>query len=143
MQPPYKDTMAPPNAFKVPKQVKRQALRGVKLRRAKFKGGTKTGWKRGEQLSGPDPRISLQDLRVIRGWFARHGPDAENGGTSYPGFKKWIKDGCPGEKRRYHAWERNKYRGAVAYLLWGGDAAYKWIRTPEIKKALKRFSVER
>ena len=31
----------------------------------------------------------------MRTWFARHGPDASNGGTSYPGYCKWVNDGKP------------------------------------------------
>ena len=28
-------------------------------------------------------------------WFSRHGPDARNGGTSYPGYFKWLENGSP------------------------------------------------
>jgi len=53
----------------------------------------------------------------MRSWFARHGPDAKNGGTSYSGYCKWIDDGMPMNKGL------SKYKGAVSWLNWGGDAA--------------------
>ena len=75
--------------------------------------------------------ISVSDVAVMRAWFARHGPDAKNGGTSYPGYCKWIQDQKPTDKNY------NNYRGAVAWLIWGGDAAYKWIKSKKIREVLK------
>ena len=31
------------------------------------------------------------------------------------------------------------YRGAVSWLLWGGSAAYLWLKTPEIRSMLKNY----
>ena len=68
----------------------------------------------------------------MRTWFARHGPDASNRGTSYPGYLKWLCARCPKNK------DKSKYRGAVSWLIWGGDAAYKWLKKPEIRNKLLR-----
>ena len=32
--------------------------------------------------------------------------------------------------------QKTQYRGAVSWLLWGGDAAYKWLKTTRVRKAL-------
>jgi hypothetical protein len=99
-----------------------------------FKGGTRTGWDRAEQLAY-DEYIDGESLADMRTWFARHGPDAKNGGTSYPGFCKWLEDGMPMDRGF------SKYRGAVSWLIWGGDAAYEWIKSSNIKKKLKQNSL--
>ena len=74
----------------------------------------------------------------MRTWFARHGPDAKNGGTSYPGYLRWIEDGKP-----FTGKGKNKYRGAVSWLIWGGDAAYLWLKTIKIRKLLYRYYPKR
>ena len=120
---------------KIPINVKKAALKGIELLDKGFKGGTQTGWDRARQLAGDyiDPE-SLADMRT---WFARHGPDARSGGTSYPGYLKWIRDGSPTD------YGFNKYRGAVSWLIWGGDAAYKWLKTPKIRKMLAQMFPKR
>lgn len=105
----------------IPKQVRKTAAVGINLLKNGFKGGTSTGWARAKQLAG-DRKISVADLKIMRAWFARHGPTASNGGTSYRGYKKWLKDGCPTTTQN-----KSKYRGAVAWLIWGGDAARDWV----------------
>lgn len=108
--------------YPIPKNVQRSARVALYLKDDKgFQGGTETGWARARQLSYDD-FIEDNDVATMRAWFARHGPDASNGGTSYPGYVRWIEDGMPTE-----TWARNKYRGAVAWLLWGGTEAYQWI----------------
>ena len=69
----------------------------------------------------------------MRTWFVRHGPDAKNGGTSYPGYCKWLHDGMPLDKGC------SKYRGAVSWLIWEGDAAYKWIKSSKIRRIMFLF----
>jgi len=108
--------------------VRNAALIGVKLLDKGFKGGTATGWARARQLSGD--RIDAESLADMRTWFARHGPDARSGGTSYPGYIKWIDAGSPMDSGH------NNYRGAVSWLIWGGDAAYKWLKTGQIRNLL-------
>lgn len=115
---------------KIPKNVKKDAEKGLELLDLGFSGGTETGINRAKQLAFNDT-IPVSDVAVMRAWFARHGPDAKNGGTSYPGYCKWIQDQKPTDKNY------NNYRGAVAWLIWGGDAAYKWIKSKKIREVLK------
>lgn len=116
--------------IQIPEDVRSAARLGLKLRAAGFKGGTQTGWNRAKQLSGKT--IDLLSLADMRTWFARHGPDASNGGTSYPGYVRWIRDGSP------MSGDRNGRRGAVSWLIWGGDPAYKWLKTRVIREQLER-----
>ena len=71
-------------------------------------------------------------LAEMRTWFARHGPDAKNGGTSYPSYCKWIKNGRP-----MHNHKKN-YRGAVSWLLWGGNPAYLWLKSSRVKRQIEK-----
>ena len=41
------------------------------IKKAGFKGATDTGWKRAKQLSTKS-EISIEDLRYMRNWYARH-----------------------------------------------------------------------
>ena len=118
------------NRVKIPKKVKDDALLGIELMDRGFKGGTQTGWDRAEQLAY-DEYIDSGSLADMRTWFARHGPDAKNGGTSYPGFCKWLEDGMPMDRGF------SKYRGAVSWLIWGGDAAYEWLKSSKIRKIVE------
>jgi hypothetical protein len=106
-----------------PVNVRRDARRGLDMKKAGFAGGIETGLFRAKQLA-THSKVPLRDLIVMRNWFARHGPSAKNGGTSYPGYVKWVKDGKP----MVVDGNKNKYRGAVAWLIWGGDSAYRWIK---------------
>jgi hypothetical protein len=101
--------------YKIPPSVKRQALISVKLKELGFDGGLETGINRGYQLAYDD-YISEKDAKVMKAWFARHLY------TSRPGYEKWVNNGKPMDPKYKH-----QYRGAVAWLLWGGDPAYKWI----------------
>lgn len=132
----------------IPTDVAQEAKVGIKLLNAGFAGGTPTGWHRARQLSN-DKNISVADLAVMRAWFARHGPDAQHNknesvcapsrtGTSYGGYLKWLQDGAPIANA-----QKRKYRGAVAWLIWGGDAAYLWLKSSEVRNALKAAFPER
>jgi hypothetical protein len=101
--------------FNIPKGVKKTADRAFIMMEKGFKGGHETGWKRAQQLSIKQS-ISIQDLRYIRNWFARHIY------TSYPAYKEWEKAGKPMENPVFH-----KKRGIIAWELWGGNAALKWV----------------
>jgi hypothetical protein len=118
------------SSVKIPQSVKDDALLGIKLMNLGFKGGTQTGWDRAEQLAYDDT-IDVGSLADMRTWFARHGPDAKNGGTSYPGFCKWLEDGMPMDSGF------SKYRGAVSWLIWGGDAAYEWLKSTKIRNLVE------
>jgi len=116
----------------IPQAVKRDAEKGIKLMDLGFAGGTKTGWDRAKQLA-TRKYIDPYSLSVMRAWFARHGPDAKTGGTSYPGYRRWIKEGKPLDVGK------NDLRGAVSWLIWGGDSAYKWLKTEKIRRILAEY----
>ena len=101
---------------KIPENVKKTAKYAFKLKKLGFKGGIETGWKRARQLANRDS-IPIQDLKYMRAWFARHLY------TSYPTYRKWKKAGRPKDK----SWH-NK-RGIIAWLIWSGDAAFKWVNS--------------
>ena len=108
----------------MPNDVRKEAHRAIEMMKSGAKGGTPTGWNRARQLAFAE-KVNLETLKVMRAWFARHGPDATNGGTSYRGYRKFVRSGEPN-------------RGAVAWLLWGGDAAYKWLKTPKVRELLRQ-----
>ena len=122
----------------IPKDVSMEAQKGLQLRRKGFEGGSTTGWARAQQLA-KNASIPCHDLKVMRAWFARHGPDAKNGGTSYNGYRRWIQAKQPGISRNTNFAEsdKKKYRAAVAWLIWGGDAAYLWLKKSNIRKMLQ------
>jgi hypothetical protein len=100
----------------VPESVKKVALYSFKIKKLGFRGGIETGWKRAKQLSTKSS-ISIQDLKYMRAWFARHII------TSYPTYKRWVKAGRPKDS----SWH-NK-RGIIAWLIWSGDAGFKWVNS--------------
>lgn len=103
--------------YKVPEAAKKAAEMGLKMHSSGFKGGTKTGWSRARQLIKCD-YVSDRTIKTMKAWFARHTL------VSYPGYQKWARNGKPTQVTR-----ENKaiYRGAVAWLIWGGDPAKKWL----------------
>jgi hypothetical protein len=117
-------------SIQIPEDVKEEAKNGIKLMKMGFHGGTTTGWNRAKQLSGKT--IDPESLSVMRAWFARHGPDAANGGTSYRGYNIWNKTGRPTTV------PKDSLRGAVAWLIWGGDPAYRWLKSVKIRNVLKK-----
>ena len=119
--------------LKIPEGVRDAAITGLELIDAGYKGGTQTGWDRGAQLA-EDDTIDLGSLADMRTWFARHGPDARNGGTSYPGYCSWLEMGTPIHDSDVN---KNSLKGAVSWLIWGGDQAYLWLKTPQIRSLLK------
>lgn len=112
--------------IKVPENVKKTAEYAFKLKKLGFKGGLETGWKRAKQLA-TKPEISIEDLRYIRSFLARHIY------TSYPTFKKWVKAGKPKDDTYWH----NKH-GTIAFLIWGGSAAIKWVNSMTNLKLLNK-----
>lgn len=110
---------------KIPKKVRKPAKEALYMKKLGFTGGTPTGWKRAKQLAF-DKYIPLEDLRVMRAWFARHIY------TSYPGYKRWVKEGKPLEGRK------DEFRGAISWNLWGGDEALKWIKSKKISSLLDK-----
>ena len=102
--------------IKVPENVKKVALYSFELKKLGFKGGLQTGWKRAKQLSTKN-EIPIQDLKYMRAWFARHII------TSYPTYKKWVEAGRPKTSDWFNR------RGIIAWLIWGGDAGFKWVNS--------------
>lgn len=119
--------------IKIPKAVRDAAKLGLQLHQRGFMGGTQTGWNRAKQLSGAT--IDLKSLADMRTWFARHGPDAKNGGTSYQGYLKWVNMGKT-KSFQTPSSQKKKHRGAVSWLIWGGDPAYLWLKQPNIRHVL-------
>lgn len=99
----------------VPKGVKNAAEKAFDMKKMGFKGGHETGWKRARQLANKDS-ISIQDLRYMRNWYARHLH------TSYPSYKEWKQARRPKDDSYFH----NK-RGILAWQIWGGDPGLSWV----------------
>lgn len=116
----------------IPVSVKRAAQAALAMKRAGYQGGTETGLQRARQLVYCQ-RLPLRVIKVMRAWFARHGPDAANGGTSYPGYVKFTKASAAQRASRKAGW-----RGAVAWLLWGGTPGYRWVTSRRVTAALHR-----
>ena len=130
-------TPRPPYYFSIPNAVRDAARTGLWMRYNGFGGGTDTGYARGKQLASRK-KIDARSLADMRTWFARHGPDAFNKGTSYRGYCKWVGLGKPmSPSQNYPA---NHFRGAVAWLLWGGDPAYRWLKkSTGVRKSLNHY----
>ena len=92
--------------FKIPRNVQKWAAFGNYLKTKGYHGGTETGIKRGRQLANRQ-HISYDDFVTMRNWFARHGPGAKNGGTS---FQRGHKNGNSPVFTWYK--NRNKNRGS-------------------------------
>lgn len=101
----------------VPKSVKQEALYSFDLRKLGFRGGIETGWRRAHQLA-TKATIPIEDLKYMRNWFARHIY------VSYPAYKQWVKAGKPLDDPAWY-----KRRGIIAWYIWGGDNAFKWVNS--------------
>ena len=110
---------------KVPVNVKRTAVYAFKLRKLGFKGGKETGIKRMKQLATKES-IPIEDLKYMRAWFARHIY------ASYPSYKLWQKAGRPKDSK----WH-NKH-GVLSWILWAGDAGFKWVNSTKSLKLLNK-----
>jgi hypothetical protein len=115
----------------IPPDVKSAAAQGLALHRAGYAGGTATGFFRAEQLV-KEKSLPPGVLRTMRAWFARHGPAASNGGTSFPGYKRYLR--ASAAEREAH--KKTAWRGAVAWLLWGGTPALRWLQSPQVRAVL-------
>lgn len=119
--------------YNPPPAVKKEASLSLELKKLGFEGGTATGFARARSLVRGS--IDLENLLIMRNWFARHLH------TSRPGYVKWHSLRRP-KGDQY----KKKSRGAVAWLLWGGDPAYLWVSslTPILtKKFGKDYSLPR
>jgi hypothetical protein len=110
---------------KVPSNVKNVALYSFKLKKLGFGGGIETGWKRAKQLATRES-IPIEDLKYMRAWFSRHLY------ASYPSYKQWKKAGRPKDSKWHHK------HGIISWLIWGGDAAFKWVNSQKNINLLNR-----
>ena len=115
--------------IKVPSKVKKDASIGLKMIQAGYKGGTTTGLLRANQLA-ECKYISVHALYNMKGFFQRHML------TSLPGYLKWEADGKPVEMVDGQKDER---RGAIALLIWGGLAAFEWLRSDAVQELLAKY----
>ena len=89
-----------------PKGVATQAKRGLDLRAKHDRGGTEVGVRRAHQLAD-QKAVSDKDIKDIYAYFARHTVDKAG--------KGWASRTEPSA-------------GYIAWLLWGGDPAERWIK---------------
>lgn len=90
--------------WRPPVDVARAARRGLELRAEQppsNRAGTPVGLARASQLANRRP-VSLETLRRMRSYFARHAVDKEGEG--------WGRDS----------------KGFQAWLMWGGDPGRAW-----------------
>ena len=88
--------------YKPPQSVANQAKKGLELRKKFKRGGTSIGRGRARQLS-KRRKISLSTVKRMYSFFSRH---QKNKNT-------------PPEKGN----------GMIAWLLWGGDAGFRWAKS--------------
>lgn len=97
-----------------PETVRKNAARGLELRREFGRGGTEIGIARGRDLSG-GKAVSIKTIGRMVSYFARHEIDKQGEG--------W------GDRLK-------PSNGYIAWLLWGGDAGKTWAN--KVWRAYKR-----
>lgn len=118
-----------PESLRVPASVRRAAKAGLKMIEEGYSGGVETGHKRAKQLAECD-YISIDAVKVMQRFYSRHMY------TSLPGYLKWHRDGMP---TFFISGMKNNYRGAVSLLIWGGIAAFDWIRSSTVQSKLNKY----
>ena len=88
------------------KKMKKEAQRGLDLRKEHGRGGTAVGIARARDISN-GKQLPIETVARMYSFFKRHEVDKEVSG--------WK----PGEKN-YPS------NGLIAWLLWGGDSGFKW-----------------
>jgi hypothetical protein len=105
--------------FAIPDRVKKNAQRGLELRKKFGRGGTDVGENTARTLAGGGS-IGIEKIKHINRYFPRHAGDNLSDKTS---------------------------NGWIAWLLWGGDAAWSWtrriVRSYEARDGAKMFTQER
>ena len=86
-----------------PAEVRANAKRGLELRKEHGRGGTEVGVARARDLSN-GASLPLDTIKRMNSYFARHEVDKQGEG--------WGKDSA----------------GYIAWLLWGGDAGWSWVK---------------
>lgn len=109
-------------SFEVPASVRKAAAKGLELRKEFNRGGlsiqeaSKQGIGSGvararDLIKG---KVSFDTVKRMRGYFSRHAVDSKAKGDESRGF--WGKDSNPSS-------------GYIAWLLWGGDPAKRWVES--------------
>lgn len=117
------------DSIKIPAAVRKEAEHGLKMIKNGYHGGVATGHGRAKQLYECE-RISVHALYVMKNFYSRHMI------TSLSGYQQWVKDGKPIQLEQGYT---NKRRGAIAILIWGGIAAFHWLRTKRVINLLNKF----
>lgn len=89
--------------FVCPQTVATEAAKGLALHKEHKRGGTIIGVRRAVQLSNRRP-VSLNTLQRMYSYFKRHEVDKQG--------KNWDRPS----------------NGKIAWLLWGGDAGFSWVK---------------
>jgi hypothetical protein len=105
--------------FAIPDRVRKNAQRGLELRKKFGRGGTDVGENTARTLAGGGS-IGIEKIKHINRYFPRHAGDNLSDKTS---------------------------NGWIAWLLWGGDAAWSWtrriVRSYEARDGARMFTQER
>lgn len=96
----YEDSEDTSATYAIPDRVKKNAQRGLELRKKFGRGGTDVGENTARTLAAGGS-IGIEKVRHINRYFPRHAGDNLSDKTS---------------------------NGWIAWLLWGGDAAWSWTR---------------
>jgi hypothetical protein len=91
------------DGFTPPAEVRANAKRGLELRQKYNRGGTEVGVARARDLSN-GASLPLETIKRMNSYFARHEVDKKGEG--------WGTDSA----------------GYIAWLLWGGDAGWSWVK---------------
>lgn len=94
------------NTYKPNNAMKSACERGLKLRKEYGRGGTLVGVARARDITN-DKMLPIETVARMYSFFKRHEVDKRASGWS------------EGE-------ENYPSNGLIAWLLWGGDAGYKW-----------------
>lgn len=89
--------------FTPPAEVRSNAKRGLELRQKYNRGGTAVGVARARDLSN-GASLPLDTIKRMNSYFSRHEVDKKGEG--------WGKDSA----------------GYIAWLLWGGDSGWAWVK---------------
>ncbi len=89
-----------------PKPIAENAAKGLTLRKTFKRGGTDIGYQRACQLK-KQKKLTIKTIKRMFSYFRRHEVD-----------KKAKKFGN----------EKDPSKGYIAWLLWGGDEAYDWVK---------------
>lgn len=92
--------------YRPPASVAKNAEKGLKFREQFERGGTEVGINRAHQLKARE-KLPLAEVKKIYSYFSRHTVDknADDFGN-----------------------EQDPSKGYIAWLLWGGDAGFDWVK---------------